>query len=102
MHLVQLFLPLYDNGDQPFPKSLFDRVRAELTERFGGVTAFVRSPAVGAWEDDRGHVQRDDVVLLEVMADHVDHGWWAAYREDLQQRFRQDEVLIRAVRVERL
>ncbi|QCO67365.1 hypothetical protein E5843_05430 [Luteimonas yindakuii] len=102
MHLVQLFLPLYDNADQAFPKALFDGVRAELTERFGGVTAFVRAPAVGAWEDDSGTVQRDDVVLMEVMADHIDHGWWAAYREDLQQRFRQDEVLVRAIRVERL
>jgi len=50
----------------------------------------------------RGAVQRDEVVLLEVMAEHVDHGWWAAYREDLQSRFRQDEVLIRASAMERL
>lgn len=47
-------------------------------------------------------MQRDEVVLVEVMADHVDHGWWAAYREDLQRRFRQDEVLVRAMAVERL
>lgn len=102
MHLIQLFLPLYDNDGQAFPKPLFDRVRSELTGRFGGVTAFVRSPAAGAWEDDSGHVQRDDVVLFEVMADHVDHGWWAAYRTQLEARFQQDEVLVRAVRAERL
>ena len=102
MHLIQLFLPLYDNAGTAFPRPLFDAVRAELTERFGGVTAFVRSPAVGAWEDDRGDVQRDEVVLFEVMADHVDHGWWAACREDPQRRFRQDEVLVRAMAVERL
>lgn len=48
MHLIQLFLPLYDNDGQAFAKPLFDTVRGELTERFGGVTAFVRSPAVGA------------------------------------------------------
>lgn len=100
MHLIQLFLPLYDNDGQPFAKTLFDGVRTELTDRFGGVTAFVRSPAVGAWEDDRGEMQRDDVVLFEVMADHVDHGWWAAYRVRLEARFRQDEVLVRAVRAE--
>ena len=102
MHLIQLFLPLYDNDGQAFAKPLFDTVRGELTERFGGVTAFVRSPAVGAWEDDSGDVQRDDVVLFEVMADHVDHGWWAAYRAQLEHRFQQDEVLVRAVRTERL
>lgn len=102
MHLIQLFLPLYDNDGQAFARPLFDSVRAELTERFGGVTAFVRSPAVGAWEDDSGEVQRDDVVLFEVMADHVDHGWWAAYRAGLEVRFQQDEVMVRAVRAERL
>ena len=102
MHLVQLFLPLYDNHGQPFPRSGYDTLRAELTERFGGVTAFLRAPAVGAWEDDGGTVRRDEVVLFEVMADHIDHGWWSGYREDLQRRFRQDEVLVRATPVERL
>lgn len=102
MHLIQLFLPLYDNEGEAFPKNLYDTVRGELTDRFGGVTAFLRAPAVGAWEDDGGAVQRDEVVLFEVMAPHVDHGWWATYREALEQRFRQDEVLIRASAVERL
>lgn len=102
MHLVQLFLPLYDNEGKAFPRSCYDTLRAELTERFGGVTAFICSPAVGAWEDGRGTVQREEVVLFEVMADHVDHGWWSAYRENLQRRFRQDDVLVRATPVERL
>jgi hypothetical protein len=102
MHLIQLLLPVCDNSGQPLPKALFDTVRTELTDRFGGVTAFVRSPAVGAWEDDRGAVQRDEVLLFEVMADALDRAWWAAYRDTLQARFRQDEVLVRASAVERL
>lgn len=102
MYLIQLFLPLRDNDGTPFPRAGYDAVRDELTGRFGGVTAFVRSPALGLWEDDGGVVQRDDVVLLEVMADHVDHGWWAAYRRGLEQRFHQDEVLVRASAIERL
>ena len=102
MHLVQLFLPLRDNDGAAFPRTLFDAVRAELTEVFGGVTAFVRSPGLGAWEDDDGAVQRDEVVLLEVMAMHLDHGWWAHYRWQLEQRFDQDEVLVRAMQVEQL
>ena len=77
-------------------------MRTELTDLFGGVTAFLRSPAVGAWEDDGGEVQRDQVVLFEVMAAQLDHGWWTNYRKQLQQRFRQDEVLVRAMAVERL
>jgi hypothetical protein len=102
MHLVQIFLPLRDNDGDAFPKARFETVRAELTERFGGVTAFVRSPAIGAWQDEAGSVQRDDVVLVEVMAEQLDRRWWADYRRRLQQRFAQDEVLIRAHGVERL
>lgn len=102
MHLVQLFLPLYDTSGQRVHRALFEGVRAELTGHFGGVTAFSRAPATGLWEDDDGDVQRDDVVLVEVMVDHVDHAWWRHYRESLEQRFRQDEVLVRATAVERL
>lgn len=102
MHLIQLLLPLYDNAGDAFPKSLYDDVRGELTDRFGGVTAFLRAPASGAWEDDRGAVQRDEVVLFEVMADEADPDWWKGYRDVLQRRFRQDEILVRATRVERL
>ena len=47
MQLLQLFLPIYDREGRPFPKAMFDAVRAELAERHGGVTAYLRSPAVG-------------------------------------------------------
>ena len=102
MHLVQLFLPLYDNEGHVFPKAQLDGVRATLTDRFGGVTAYVRSPAVGAWEDEQGHVSRDDVVLLEVMVDTVDADWWRGFREELEARFRQDEIMLRATPTTRL
>lgn len=102
MYLVELFLPLRDNDGAAFPKALYDTTRTELAERHGGVTAFTRAPATGLWEDDEGSVQRDEVVLFEVMVEHVDHGWWRGYRESLEARFRQDEVLVRATRVERL
>jgi hypothetical protein len=101
-YLVQLFLPLYDNAGAAFPKALFDAVRRELTDAFGGATMFLRAPAVGAWEDDDGDVQRDEVVLVEVMADALDRAWWARYRSGLEQRFRQDEILLRALPAERL
>src|SRR5690554_1693947 len=102
MHLVELFLPLYDNGGSAFPKTLYDAVRNELAELFGGVTAFTRAPATGLWDDGDGDVQRDEVVLFEVMVEHVDYGWWRNYRESLAKRFGQDEVLVRATAVERL
>ena len=102
MQLVELFLPLRDEAGKPFPKERFDSVRDELTEVFGGVTAFTRTPATGLWEDDGGKVRRDEVVLFEVMVDHVDHAWWRNYRGELERRFDQDEVLIRATAGEHL
>ena len=50
MHLVRLLLPLYDNEGQRFPPRLLDGVFDELTHQFGGVTAYQRSPAEGAWK----------------------------------------------------
>ena len=102
MHLVQLFLPLRDNDGAVFDRALFDEVRATLAERFGGSTAFVRSPASGLWEDDDGQLERDDVVLLEVMADPLDRAWWHDYRRALERRFRQDTILVRALPTEPL
>ena len=102
MHVIEILLPLCDNDGKPFPHAALDRVRHELTERFGGVTAHLRAPAAGAWKDDDGDVASDDVVIVEVMADELDRGWWADYRRELETRFRQDEILIRATPCERL
>ena len=97
MHLVQLLLPLRDNEGRPFPRAMLDDVRHALTERFGGVTAHLRAPAAGAWKDDEGDVARDDVVVAEVMAQHQDREWWRLYRETLERRFRQDQIVVRAI-----
>lgn len=102
MHLVQLLLPLRDNDDRPFPRAEFDRVSRELTERFGGVTAYLRAPASGAWREEGGDVTRDDMAIVEVMADNLDRAWWNGYRHELERRFRQDEIVIRASEIERL
>ena len=102
MQLIQLFLPVYDATRKPFPKAMFDAVRAELAGRHGGVTAYLRSPAVGLWEDAEGECVRDEVMLFVVMVEALDRDWWQAYRRELEQRFAQDEVLLRASPVERL
>ena len=102
MYLIELLLPTSDNTGQPFPRAEFDRVRHELTARFGGVTAFLRSPAVGLWADDSGEVRRDDLAIFEVMAGSLDRDWWRRYREQLEQRFRQEEIVMRASSFERL
>jgi hypothetical protein len=102
MFLIELLLPTFDNDGQHFAKSEFDRVRRELTERFGGVTAFVRSPAVGLWADETGEIRHDDIAIFEVMADSLDRPWWREYREELERRFHQHEIVMRASTYERL
>ncbi|TCS37377.1 hypothetical protein EDC30_104180 [Paucimonas lemoignei] len=100
MRLIQILLPLYDNAGQAFPRRLLDQVRQELTDAFGGVTLYLRSPAVGAWENDKGAVCRDDVILVEVMVETTDASWWNVYRQELEKRFSQDRILIRATDVD--
>lgn len=101
MHLVQVLLPLQDNAGRPLPHGLFAAVREELVERFGGLTAYTRAPASGVWEEG-GEKQRDDIVVYEVMDEALDRGWWRAYREGLEKRFAQQEVVLRAQVMERL
>ena len=102
MHLIQFLLPLHDNTNKEFPNTHFNGVREDLTDRLGGVTAFVRSPAVGLWKEGNDEVNRDEVVMFEVMADQLDKDWWATYRKQLQEQFRQDEVLIWASSITKL
>jgi hypothetical protein len=101
VHVVEIFLPLYDNDGRRFGRELYARVREELVERFGGLTAFSRTPAEGLWEEE-GERSRDDIVIFEVMADTLERGWWAAYRAALERRFRQEEIVVRASAVDRL
>ena len=102
MYLVQLLLPLYDNNKQPFSHLDFDAVRSELAEHYGGVTAFLQSPAEGIWKANEEEVSHDDVVMFEVMTQKLDPAWWAEYRKSLQKRFRQEEVMVRAISVQKL
>ena len=102
MHLVQLLLPLYDNEGRPFPASQYAAVRAELTKTFGGLTAYTRAPAEGVWNEGGGRASRDDIIVYEVMVDTLDHAWWARLRAELERRFAQEELVARALSVERL
>src|SRR5688500_1044485 len=101
MHVVEIFLPLKRSDGSAQPGRLFAGLRAELVERFGGLTAFTRAPAVGLWEDG-GQVERDEIVIFEVIAEELDRGWWSAMRERIERDFGQEEVLVRATRAERL
>ena len=96
MYLVQILLPLFDNKQELLPREAFSRVREELTERFGGLTVYTRAPAEGLWKANENHTAEDDIVIFEVMASELDKDWWSQYRHELEERFRQNVIMVRA------
>ena len=99
--LIQLLLPATGaaatNGVAPLAET-----RRELTERFRGLTAYLRSPAKGLWTAPDGHTDHDDVVMVEVVTDTFDRAWWRTYAAKLAERFGQESIHLRAVPVDML
>ncbi len=102
MFLIQILLPVYDNQQKAFPKEKYIQIQHELTEKFGGITSFMRSPAVGLWKENAQNTVRDDIVIFEVMAEQIKTSWWQQYREKLCEVFVQQELIIRASEVQLL
>ena len=69
MHLV---VPLRDNSGRPFAAEKYAEVRQILTERFGGLTAFL-APAQGTTTGG-GETVHDEIVVFEVMTETLDAG----------------------------
>lgn len=102
-YLIQILIPVFDNAGLRFHQNKFEHVRTQLMERFGGLTAFVQSPALGLWKDAQsGQTAHDDMILIEVMSGIFDREWWSAYRKELELTFRQDEIVVRAIAFERV
>jgi hypothetical protein len=97
--VVELFLPLETSAGKPVSPATFERIKSELTDRFGGVTAFLRSPADGAWKPAEGSVVHDQVVIFEVMVSDVDTAWWHRYRKTLEIELEQERILARLYQV---
>ena len=93
--LVQLLLPLYNNAGKRLAKELYVQVRNELVERFGGLTAFTRAPVRGLWQESEGQTVHDDLVIYEVMVEKLDEQWWQEYRVTLENRFQQENLVVR-------
>lgn len=92
--LVQILLPLADNGGNPFPEDMLRSIQFELSEKFGGLTAYTRAPARGVW--NRGDDQADDdIIVVEVMIEQIDVAWWKAFKARLERELRQAEIVIR-------
>jgi hypothetical protein len=102
VHLIQVLLPArVSQHDQAEPDPVA-KTRGELIETFGGLTAYLRTPALGVWTaPDGGHAQ-DEVVMVEVVAEHFDRAWWQEYSRRLARRFAQETIHVRAIQVELL
>ena len=96
MYLLEIFLPLFDQQHRRFAHGMYERVERELVERFQGFTAYSRPSASGLWKEDRSELQSDELVIYEVMTDNDDWSWWKRYRRSLEERFDQDQILIRS------
>lgn len=98
-YLVQILLPVRDNAGVPFPADVLAGIRQSLADRFGGVTAFTRAPAEGLWSPDGNATSRDDIVVVEVMVEDFDEGWWRGFQKMLEHDLQQDLLVIRASQV---
>jgi hypothetical protein len=86
MHLVEILLPSMTTADGRSPLKNMPQSRQHLTERFGGLTAFTRSPAQGTKTGGGKTVHH---VVFEVMTETLNAGWWKNYRLQLERDFRQ-------------
>src|ERR1700712_636930 len=102
MYLIELFSPLKFNDGRRVPRKLFEEVQRTLSAKFGGFTAFGRTPADGAWKRSSGQVKKDLLIIVEVMADTIERGWWKNFKRKLLRDFQQEELVIRASKIRQL
>lgn len=93
---IEIFLPLVEDSE-----ATFRNLRRDLCERFGGLTAHNRAPAEGVWRDGNS-TEKDKIVIIEVMTETLDRGFWRELRQRLESALGQKEIVIRAHTVERL
>jgi hypothetical protein len=102
MQLVQILLPLFEKGGKKVSRTLLRATARQLAQEFGGITVYARAPAQGFWRRSGAKLDRDDVVVYEVMTKSVDVAFWRKRRRQLEKAFVQDAILVRATLVRRL
>lgn len=98
MHIIDILLPVAKILPN---RAVYDRVQRALTEKFGGVTTYSRAPAEGLWNSGDA-VERDDIVVLEVMAENLERMWWTDFRRSLEKSLEEKEIVITCHAAERL
>lgn len=99
MYLIQILLPLYTNQGEKFENYMYINVKEELTQIFGGVTMYTRSPATGLWKED-GKIIHDEIILFEVMIEEIKKSYWDTLKHRLEHMFEQEVIIIRATHFE--
>lgn len=102
MYLIQILLPLYDNQKKPFPEEYYTKLSSALTSEFGGLTAYSNSPATGLWKEHPKKTVKDKIITYEIMTESIKPQWWKAFREYLEEEFKQESIIIRAARIQLL
>ena len=92
--LIQILLPVTSAPDN---HAAITQTRTELMQRYEGVTAYLRSPAKGAWVAPDGTEQHDDVIMVEVLIERFDPTEWRGYARTLAARFGEEEIHLRAL-----
>lgn len=101
MYLVQILLPLYDNRGLKLSPKLFRNVEKKLSVKFKGLTAYTRVPAKGFWKKG-GKIKQDQIVTYEVMVPRLQRSWWKQFGAQEEKAFRQNEIVVRAQKLEML
>lgn len=98
MHLIEIFLPSRITMVEHLKKTCSTTFSANC---LSALAAPPHAPAKGIWKDGREKAH-DDIVIMQVMTDNLDRVWWQDYREALQGRLRQDEILVRSTACEKI
>ena len=98
MHLIQILLPLSDDQGRRFAAGKYRKVQALLSQRFKGLTAYSRTVAEGLWKDGPS-LQRDEIIVYEVMTNSLNVKWWKNYQKHLQTVFAQESIVVRALKI---
>jgi len=96
MQLIQILLPVIEKENEDFPGHLYADIRNELTEKFGGITTYTRSPATGLWKEAADKTVKDEIIIYEIMTRDIDKDWWQNYKQMLEKKFQQEEIIIRS------
>lgn len=99
MHLIELFLPLYDSEGNRFPEKIFSDLKNDLTDAFGGLTIHSKAPATGLWKPENDEPVKDTIVIYEVMTENLDEDYWQECKKHLQNGLQQDEIMIRSTQI---